>query len=58
MGDGEGSGAAKAGTALLSACCGAAVVDENCRSSIAATAAGCPGMAAEGIEATVVPAHA
>ncbi len=40
------------------ACCVAAVVDENCRWSMAAMAAGCPGMAAEGIEATVVLAHA
>src|SRR5947209_5919553 len=40
------------------ACCAAAVVDENYRWSIAATAAGCPAMVAEGIEATVVLAHA
>ena len=54
----EGSGAVKAGTALLSGLLAAVVVGGSCRWSIAETAVGYPVIVAAEIEATVVPAPA
>jgi hypothetical protein len=56
--EGEGSGAAKLGTALLSGCCAAAAAAGNCKLSIAAPAAVCRATFVGAIEGIANPADA